>query len=394
MTPLVAGGRIKTRVHTYEEFKATTRFAGLDGLRAVSIGLVLLHHLPRLPSGYLRSLQENGRYGVSLFFVISGFLISSLLLREREKFGQVSFKRFFARRALRLFPLYYGMLGLVMAAVYFAPVFTPESVAIMHKNLPAYLLYFSNWLPNPTEGPFFFSWSLAAEEQFYTVFGLMMVVASRGAVLRGVGLLLLFKGIATVVIGSVERQEGIWRILLSCQEPILWGVLLGFALNSRSGYERIAHLARSLPAISLVLMLCLAWMFTGPVRAIAAAEEQLLFPAFTLFVASTVTRSAIPFLDSPFCCHIGKISYGMYLIHWFVIVAVQRALPAGTPLPLFYAVVAFTTIAIATVVSVCFEQPVIRFGRRRFGDTGHKQSKRVLAEAEIDREVKPAGASG
>jgi len=381
-------------VHTYEEFKATGRFAGLDGLRAFSIGLVLLHHLPRLPDGILRSLQENGRYGVSLFFVISGFLISSLLLREREKFGKVSFKRFFARRALRLFPLYYGMLGLVMAVVYLTPIFTPESVAIMKKNLPAYLLYFSNWLPNPTEGPFFFSRSLAAEEQFYTVFGLLMVVVSRGAVLRGVGLLLLFKGIATVIIGGAERGQVIWRILLSCQEPILWGVLLGFALNSRSGYERITRFAGSLPAIALVLTLCLAWMFTGPFRPIAAAEEQLLFPAFTFLVVSTVTRTAIPILDSRFCCHVGKISYGMYLIHWFVIVGLQRGLPAETPLPLLYAAVAFATFAIATVISVYFEQPIIAFGRKRFGDEGREQTKHVPTEVTERLNLLPPAANG
>ncbi len=377
-------------MHTYEEFKATSRFAGLDGLRAFSIGLVLLHHLPRLPAGIFRSFQENGRYGVSLFFVISGFLISSLLLREREKFGRISFKRFFARRALRLFPLYYGMLGLVMALVYFTWIFTPESGAVMQKNLPAYLLYFSNWLPNPTEGPFFFSWSLAAEEQFYTVFGLMMVVASKRAVLRGVGLLLLFKSVATMLIGSAERGQVIWRILLSCQEPILWGVLLGFALNSRFGYERISRQASSPPAIALVVCLCLAWMAAGPFRSIAAAEEQLLFPAFTFLVASTVTRAAIPVLDSRFCCHVGKISYGMYLIHWFVIVALERGLPVGTPLPLLYLVVPFVTIAMATVISVCFEQPIISYGRKHFGDAGRAPSRQ--APPEVDPAIKPAAA--
>lgn len=379
-------------MHTYDEFQTARRFAGLDGLRAFSIGLVLFHHLPRLPEGLLRSLQENGRYGVSLFFVISGFLISSLLLREQQTFGKISFKRFFARRALRLFPLYYGMLGLVMVMVYFTPVFTAESAAVMQRNLPAYLFYFSNWLPNPTEGPFFFSWSLAAEEQFYTVFGLMMVWVARSTLLRGVGLLLIFKAIATVIIGGAERGQVIWRILLSCQEPILWGVILGFALNTRATYDRVARYTRSLPAIAFVVSLCLAWMFIGPFRPIAAAEEQLLFPAFTFLVAATVMRPAIPVLDSRFCCHVGRISYGMYLIHWFVIVALQRGLPATTPLPLLFAAVAFATIAIATVISVCFEQPIIAFGRRRFGDAGRE---RKLVSADVDAaSIKAAAASG
>lgn len=380
-------------VQTYEEFKAARRFAGLDGLRAIAIGLVIFHHLlPKVPDGLLRILQENGRYGVSLFFVISGFLISSLLLREQQKFGAVSFKRFWARRALRLFPMYYGMLGLVMAMVYFTRVFTPESAAVMQRNLPAYLLYFSNWLPNPTEGPFFFSWSLAAEEQFYTVFGLMMVFAARGTLLRAVVVLLIFKGIATVLIGGAERGHVVWRILLSCQEPILWGVLLGFALNSRPVYTRIARFSRSLPAIAVVLALCIAWMLTGPFRPIAAAEEQLLFPAFTFLVAATVMRPVIPVLDHRFCSHVGRVSYGMYLIHWFVIVALQRGLPATTPLPLLYAAVAFATLAIATVISVVFEQPMIAFGRKRFGDAGREPK---INSGTVDAaSIKPATASG
>ena len=357
-------------MYTFAEFKETRRFAGLDGLRGLSIGLVLLHHLPRLPAGMLRSVQENGRYGVSLFFVISGFLISSLLLRERDTYGRVMFTRFFARRALRLFPLYYTILGLVLALTYFTSVFSAHSAEVMRDNLPAYLLYCSNWLPNPMEGPFFFSWSLAAEEQFYTVFGVMMVFISRGTLLKSVGLLLVFKGVATVLVGAEDRSAVLWRIALSVQEPILWGVMLGFALHLRATYDRMVRPAGSAAIIAIVTLLCLVWMTTGPYRAIAAAEEQLLFPAFTFLVAAVVTRPRVPVLDGRWLSHVGQVSYAMYLIHWFVIMAVQRVFPADASLPLFYAVVAVSTVGIATLISIYFEQPLIAFGRARFGPAG------------------------
>ena len=88
---------------TLEQFRANAYFGGLDLLCGLSILLVILHHVPDVAEDSpLAILQSNGRYGVSLFFVISGFLIATLLLRELRTAGSISLKNFYARRTLRL----------------------------------------------------------------------------------------------------------------------------------------------------------------------------------------------------------------------------------------------------------------------------------------------------
>lgn len=354
-------------LYSYPEYKGTGHFAGLDGLRAVSILLVILYHLPPVPAGFWRTLQENGSYGVSLFFLISGFLISTLLLREQEETGRVSLRHFYARRALRLFPLYYAVIAAVVLGTLLTNVFSPASTRQVLDNLPAYLLYFSNWLRSSTEGPLFFTWSLAAEEQFYLVFGAMFALVARRSLLLILGGLLLFKIAGILTFGLAARESTFWRIALSCQEAIMWGVLLGFTLNHPRGYATVSRWLRTPGLVPLLALGCATWMCTRPPQVAWRIEEQLLFPAAALIVASLVTRSRVPLLDAPVPVWIGKISYGMYLIHWFALVAWQRTLPPGTSM-LLHAVLATASIVVAaSIIYVSFERPIITYGRNRFG---------------------------
>jgi len=104
---------------SFDAFRAKSYFDALDGLRAISILLVLFHHVPRYPvQHFLHTLQENGRYGVAFFFVISGFLICTLFLREEQKTGRIDLWKFYGRRALRLLPLYYVALCLQAVLVF------------------------------------------------------------------------------------------------------------------------------------------------------------------------------------------------------------------------------------------------------------------------------------
>ena len=141
---------------SFDAFRAQSYFDALDGLRAISILLVLFHHVPRYPvQHFLHTLQENGRYGVAFFFVISGFLICTLFLREEQKTGRIDLWKFYGRRALRLLPLYYVALCLQAVLVFGLRQYTPENQALFVEKLPAYLFYYSNWLATATQGPFF-----------------------------------------------------------------------------------------------------------------------------------------------------------------------------------------------------------------------------------------------
>ena len=225
-----------------EAFQRTSYFTALDCLRAVSILLVLLHHVPPLPAGSLwRTLQENGRYGVAFFFAISGFLICTLFLREERRTGRVQLAKFYGRRAVRLLPLYYVVLALQAALVFGAHQYTPENQELFRAKLPAYLAYYANWLPTATAGPFFCAWSLAAEEQFYLVFGLLFVLVRRRALVGVAAGALLLKAAVYAAFGNVDTLSPWWRVIFSYQEAILWGVLLAFALDGCAGRRSLTR---------------------------------------------------------------------------------------------------------------------------------------------------------
>ncbi len=86
-------------IQSFEDFQANSYFNALDGLRAVSILMVLLHHVPQFQQGLARTLQDNGRYGVAFFFVISGFLICTLFLREEARTGRIDLWKFKTRNS-------------------------------------------------------------------------------------------------------------------------------------------------------------------------------------------------------------------------------------------------------------------------------------------------------
>lgn len=144
----------------FKSFVSVDRFGSLDGLRALSILGVLWEH-SSLWAGMSAPIATKGFYGVNLFFAISGFLICSLMIRERSKHGAISLRAFYIRRSLRIFPLYYAML-LVYALVVLVMEKGPEGEAFF-GNLPAFLTYTSNWFVGAGQDErviFVFAWSL------------------------------------------------------------------------------------------------------------------------------------------------------------------------------------------------------------------------------------------
>jgi len=167
---------------SHASFLAQRRFASLNGLRCLAILEVIWHHA----SG--RRLDPSGRGGVDLWFAISGFLITTLLVREFSKTGKIGVLRFYARRTLRIFPLYFAALGGYVALVLLTKRGTPEGTAFM-PHLPAFATYTSNWFVPLGDGQstiFYFAWSLATQEQFYLLWPLALLacvtVTGRAAV--------------------------------------------------------------------------------------------------------------------------------------------------------------------------------------------------------------------
>jgi hypothetical protein len=189
------------------------------------------------------TLQENGRYGVGFFFVISGFLICTLFLREEAANGRIQLWKFYGRRALRLLPLYYAALLAQIILVFFLHQYSPENQQLFRDKLPSYLFYYSNWLSTSTAGPFFCAWSLAVEEQFYIVFGLLLSLANRRIAITAVALAFLVKLVVYQWFGPVDATSALCRVLVSYREPILLGVAGGVCGESAGWLRAVPALA-------------------------------------------------------------------------------------------------------------------------------------------------------
>src|SRR5262249_33574495 len=164
--PRLRQSRRADAVTTPTPFRDRKVFASLDGLRAIAVFGVVWHHVAR---GRPLFFAEQGALGVQLFFVISGFLIATLLLREKRRTNTIALRAFYVRRALRIFPLYYVALlvRIVVVALFAAD---SSDGAAFFGNLKYFATFTSNWFVGSSPHVIFaFAWSLAAEEQFYVV---------------------------------------------------------------------------------------------------------------------------------------------------------------------------------------------------------------------------------
>ena len=127
----------------HKAYLETKYFASLDGVRCLCILAVIWHHSP-IPPG-LPAIANRGFLGVDMFFVLSGFLISTLLLREKDKYQTVDLNLFYQRRSLRIFPAYYGLL-LIFALLYLLQLGKSESSQQYFQVLPFYATFTSNWV--------------------------------------------------------------------------------------------------------------------------------------------------------------------------------------------------------------------------------------------------------
>jgi len=155
---------------------AGSRIPSLDGIRAISILLVLYGHASSTRDFPVSIIGKYGgwfgdvaHFGVLVFFVISGFLITSLLMREREATGTISLKRFYLRRVLRIFPAFYAFILVLAIAVWLS------AIPLIARDFAFALTYTVNYVPNP---PWWMGhlWSLSVEEQFYLLWPLTLLV--------------------------------------------------------------------------------------------------------------------------------------------------------------------------------------------------------------------------
>jgi len=291
----------------FQEFQGRRHFGSLDGLRCLSILAVIWHHTGgrAFPDSVL---LQHGPYGVSLFFVISGFLITTLLLREKRRTGDIGMKNFVVRRTLRIFPLYYTVLLAYTVLVLALEHSSPEGRGFL-SNLKYYATYTSNWFVPLTDGRviFYFAWSLATEEQFYVVWP-WVEKFFRAA-------------LATPLMALIIAASIYWDVLAFA--AVGMGVLLAHLLDSPRGYALAWPFLRWRGAAPL-LMLALLGVVASP-----SAGDVAPLAVMTLLVGAAVIREdhwLRPLLGHRIAVKIGQVSYGMYLMHMLAYNVVKKAL--------------------------------------------------------------------
>jgi len=346
----------------------------LDGLRGLAVAGVLLFHAGHLVGGYL---------GVDLFFVLSGFLITSLLLDEWRRTDQIKLLAFWARRARRLLPALFAML--IGVAVYAVVLAKPAELDQIRNDAWATLAYVANWRaifaghsywaqfssPSPLEH----TWSLAIEEQFYLVWPLMVVGVltwRRGSARALLAVAALLAG-ASVLFMAVRYTPHTdpSRVYLGTDaraSSVLLGAALACLLAWR-GAVRSPRLSGALEVGGWIGAAGLAWAWThlGGESPALYRGGMFLCGLAVLGVIAAVTRPrpgrlAATLSFRPLCA-LGIISYGVYLWHWpiYVVLSPQRTGLGDVALTLLRIVV---TLAVATASFFVVEQPV-RKGRVR-----------------------------
>lgn len=354
---------MKTASEGYEEFGRARFFGSLDGLRCLSIVAVMVYHAV---GEHGVGLTGKGYLGVALFFAISGFLITTLLLREQASTGTVDLKRFYIRRSLRIFPLYYAVLGVYTLLVWVLERHTPEGEAFF-RNLPAFLTYTSNWFV-PPEGQsgrviFVFAWSLATEEQFYLVWP-WVVRRGRG----GWGPVAFMLGVLGVRLGvswaeKAGHMPAEWllsRVVMSVAPSICLGCLAAYVLHWRRGFEWAWGLLGQRWSAPLALGLTLVTVWVPDMPHLLQALCMVL-----LVVACCIREDhglAGPLRLRP-VAWVGVVSYGLYLLHMLVLNVVRRVLPWEEPWVVCLGMLV-VSVAVASVSYRFFETPFLRLKER------------------------------
>ncbi len=360
-----------------------------DGLRALSILVVITVHMHDRVWRFLW-----GQYGVTIFFVLSGYLITMLALREEGKRGRVSLKAFFTRRCFRIFPLYYAVLGLY-ALLIFVVGMSPLKRPSFEISLPYFLFYFQeipffyDIIPAGSEPVFGQTWSLGIEEKFYLVWPILMF-GPLGLIkrVRGVGCAALAVGFAA---GPLFNHAGTGRMVFSYYHIAIGG-MLAFVSHDPAGAAMLRRLRNNLAGAAIVAITLALQLSRSHLENyyLAYGVDVLYSIAIAALIAHVLfgENAFIRFLGARPLVWIGKLSYGMYLVHMLVITGCDKIIKPGSGRPELWVLAYLAAVAgsccLAWVFAVVLERPLIRVGRdlsRRFLDRASE--RKVSGQTEL-----------
>lgn len=285
----------------------------LDGFRGLAIALVLLFHW--FPTNHWINSMPNGPIGVTFFFVLSGFLITSILLDKKEKFNfSTNLKNFLARRALRIFPIYYAVLiGIALLSIINITISTD-----FYANPIPYFGYFYNHLLEKTGNwsdqlsPY---WSLAVEEQFYLFWPLfILLLPNKRSILWMILSFILFGIMSRYYFVSLHRGIGVYT--LTCIDCFAWGALLAYCRKEQYELKKIMYVA-TLPIFLIWIIICLSTSDADLLKILFFRTSTSMMGLVLIYFTLQPNLIAKIMSFSPLR-QLGKISYGVYLYHMIV----------------------------------------------------------------------------
>ena len=349
---------------------------GLDGLRAVAIIGVLLYHagIDWMPGGFL---------GVDVFFVISGFLITSLILEEYDRSGRVNFTKFYLGRARRLLPAVAVLLiavGLAVLIVY------QDALSAFREDALATVFYVNNWWYIFVDQSYFESvgrppllkhlWSLSVEEQFYLiwpVFALLLMRSGGRPLVRRLALVLAIASTVWMAVLSIRNGYPVdadpSRAYFGTDSHSM-GLLVGAALATmwRPGrlstqVPRGAQLIITGIGVASLAAVIGFYLFVGEFTPWLYRGGFLALAFFTTALIAAVTHPASflgPALGTGILRHIGRRSYGIYLWHWPIFMVTRPGIDVEWSEPVTFVVRIALTLVIAELSYRLVEMPIRR----------------------------------
>ncbi|NBK46524.1 acyltransferase family protein [Staphylococcus delphini] len=346
---------------------------GLDGIRAVAVIAIIIYHLnPQwLWGGFL---------GVDTFFVISGYLITSLLLTEYHNTGKIELTSFWLRRVKRLIP---AVLFLVMGVLVLTLIFMPTEIEKVRADSIAAIFYVSNWwyimqnvdyFEQFAVQPLKHLWSLAIEEQFYLVFPIVLLsllsFIRRLKSIRIIFLILLVISMITMMVLYVPN-ENVARVYFGTDtriQTLLMGVLLALVwppFQLKAKVNRKMRMMIDTAGVVGLAILFICFKFVSETNSILYYGGFFLISAVTLLViASSVHPSGYfaKFLGNKVFTFIGSRSYSLYLWHYPIIVLIHHQFVQGQIPPLVYVVEILLMVLMAEFSYKFIEQPFRKEG--------------------------------
>lgn len=371
---------ISTRPHAQARFYRPE----LDGLRffaflavyvqhTVSFGFGEHHHLPDWLGDLANTIGAAGTFGVDLFFVLSSYLITELLMRERAERGFLDVRSFYIRRILRIWPLYFLYVIFAYAITFFVP-----GEELTWKHLLGYIFFAGNWvyflIPiNTVAAPL---WSVSLEEQFYLIWPWVIRGSSpRRLAWSALGLMVM-AALVTLTLGIWRPQfDWISKNSFTRVDGIAVGALLAVLLHGRP--PQLGGAARmTLLLASVAVLLWIAHdfgLFTLPVALLPLVSgwplAALACGGILLSVLGSSGRWSGLLRSRP-VIYLGRISYGLYVYHELFLKVGDRIFPqhASSPSQMiaYWAFGLITTLPVAAASYRWIESPFLRLKRQRF----------------------------